>query len=296
MYDVIIAGGGIAGLTAGIYAARSGLKAVIIEKEQTGGQAVFADKIENYPGFCGSGFELIERVEEQAVSAGAEIVYDNILSLSLDKDIKQAVGEENTYTAKTVILALGASHKRAGFKGEEEFAGRGVSYCAVCDGAFFKGKPAAVIGGANTAVSEALYLSDICSEVYLIYRRDKLRAEEALVKRLLEKKNIKVLYNTVPVEVTGGGKAERLVTSSGEIAVNAVFVAVGFAPNTAPVKNSVRLDDGGFILAHGLKTNIGGVFAAGDCRKKALKQLVTAAADGAGAAALAKEFLANGHI
>ncbi|MBR6399675.1 MAG: FAD-dependent oxidoreductase [Firmicutes bacterium] len=293
MYDVIIAGGGIAGLTAGIYAARSGLKTVIIEKEQTGGQAIFADKIENYPGFCGSGFELIEKVEAQAVDAGAEIVYDDILSLSLENDIKQAVGEENTYTGKTVILALGASHKKAGFKGEEEFAGRGVSCCAVCDGAFFKGKSAAVIGGANTAVSEALYLSDICCEVYLIYRRDRLRAEETLIKRLAQKENIKVLYNTVPIEVKGGKSVESLVTSGGEIAVNAVFTAVGFAPDTKLVKDSVALDESGFILAHGLKTNIGGVFAAGDCRKKALRQLVTAAADGAGAAALAKEFLSN---
>ncbi len=293
MYDVIIAGGGIAGLTAAIYAARSGLTTVIIEKEQTGGQAIFADKIENYPGFCGSGFELIEKIEEQAVNAGAEIVYDNILSLSLDNDIKQAVCEESTYTGKTVILALGASHKKAGFKGEEEFAGKGVSYCAVCDGAFFKGKSVAVIGGANTAVSEALYLSDICSEVYLIYRRDRLRAEETLIKRLSQKKNIKVLYNTLPVEAKGGKSIEKLITSTGEIAVNAVFVAVGFAPNTELIKNTVELDESGFILAHGLKTNISGVFAAGDCRKKALKQLITAAADGAGAAALAKEFLSN---
>lgn len=293
MYDVIIAGGGIAGLTAGIYAARSGLKTVVIEKEQTGGQAVYADKIENYPGFCGSGFELMEKVEKQAAESGAEIVYDNILSFCFDKEIKQAVGEENTYSGKTVILALGASHKKAGFKGEEEFAGKGVSYCAVCDGAFFKGKSAAVIGGANTAVSEALYLSDICSEVYLIYRRDKLRAEETLIKRLAEKKNIKVLYNTVPVEISGGKKAEKLITNNGEIAVDAVFIAVGFVPNTALVKDGVALDENGFILAHGLKTNIDGVFAAGDCRKKALRQLITAAADGAGAAALAKAFLTD---
>ncbi|MBQ6555272.1 MAG: FAD-dependent oxidoreductase, partial [Firmicutes bacterium] len=273
MYDVIIIGGGIAGLTAGIYAARAGLKTVIIEKEQTGGQAVFADKIENFPGFTGSGFELTEKTKAQAITAGAEIVYDEITAVSLSGKTKLVKGEENEYQGKSVILALGAFHKKAGFKGEDEFSGRGVSYCAVCDGAFFKNKDAAVIGGGNTAVSDALYLADICKSVVLLYRGEKLRAEEALVKKLSEKENAKIVYNTVPVEVSGQKGVERLVTDTGSIEVNGVFVAVGFKPATDLVKNEVKCDENGFILAHGLKTDIDGVFAAGDCRKQDLRQL-----------------------
>ena len=291
MYDVIIIGGGIAGLTAGIYAARAGLKTVIIEKEQSGGQALFADKIENYPGFAGSGSELMEKVEEQVVNAGAEIVYDEIISVSLSDKIKLVTGEESEYQSKAVILALGASHKKAGFKGEEEFAGRGVSYCAVCDGAFFKNKNAAVIGGGNTAVSEALYLADICEKVYLVYRREKLRAEEVLVKRLEQKENAEIIYNSVPVEVSGEKGVQKLVTSTVELDVSGVFVAAGIRPQTDLLKGKIKLDKDGFIPADDLKTDIDGVFAAGDCRQKPLRQLITAAADGAGAADLAKNYI-----
>lgn len=291
MYDCIIIGGGIAGLTAAIYAARAGLSTAVTEKEQTGGQALFADKIENYPGFEGSGFELIEKTEEQALKAGAEIIYENVERVSLSGETKVIYGEENEYRAKTVILALGASHKKAGFEGEDEFAGRGVSYCAVCDGAFFKNKSVAVIGGGNTAVSEALYLADICEKVYLVYRGSKLRAEEVLAKRLEQKENAEIVYNSLPVSVSGGKGVERLVTSTGELDVSGVFVAVGIRPETEFLKDEIRLDEGGFIIAHGSKTDIGGVFAAGDCRRKALRQLVTAAADGAVCANEAKEYI-----
>lgn len=290
MYDCIIIGGGIAGLTAGIYTARAGLKTVVLEKEQTGGQALFADKIENYPGFLGSGAELMEKVEEQAVNAGAEIVYDTVEKVSLAGETKIIYGEENEYRSKTVIIALGASHKKAGFEGEDEYAGRGVSYCAVCDGAFFKNKRAAVIGGANTAVSEALYLADICEKVYLVYRRDKLRAEDVLVKRLEQKENVQIIYNSVPLSVTGEKSVQKLTVTSGELEVSGVFVAAGIRPETEFLKDELKLDSDGFIIAHGSKTDIPGVFAAGDCRKKGLRQLVTAAADGAVCADLVKEY------
>lgn len=290
IYDVIIVGGGIAGLTAGIYAARRGLKTAVIEKEQTGGQALLADNIENYPGFSGKGYELIEKAEAQAISCGAEIIYDDITFYDLSEKTKKLKGEEE-YSAEAVILALGALHKKAGFKGEEEYAGKGVSYCAVCDGAFFKEKTAAVIGGANTAVSDAMYLADICKKVYIIYRKNELRAEYSLVKRLESKKNIEVIYNSVPVEVVGGKKVEKLIASTKELIVDAVFVAVGLEPNTKALTTAIKLDKDGYIISQGTKTNIKGVFAAGDCRQKTLRQLITAASDGATAAEAASEYI-----
>ncbi len=285
MYDCIIAGGGIAGLTAGIYAARAGLNTVVIEREQTGGQILMADCVENYPGFCGSGYELAEKVEKQAVSSGVNIVYDDIENVIVDTDIKKIICSENTYEGKTLIIATGAYHKRAGFKGEEIFFGRGVSYCAVCDGAFFKGEAVAVIGGGNTAVSEALYLSNICSKVYVIYRRDKLRADYILAERLLKKANVEIIYNAVPISAEGGESVDTLVTNKGSINVKGVFVAVGLSPATDIFKNKVNIDENGYIkVKHKLKTSVDRVYAAGDCRVKNLRQLITAAADGATAA------------
>lgn len=246
-----------------------------------------ADWVENYPGFVGSGYELTEKIENQAVESGAEIIYDEIeaVDLKFDGTVKKLVGTLDTYEAKTLIIATGASHRKAGFKGEAEFAGAGVSYCAVCDGSFFKDKDVAVIGGANTAVSEALYLSNTCNKVYLVYRRDKLRADYTLVKRLEEKKNIELIYNAVPIEVTGDRSVEKLITDKGEISVGGVFVAVGLTPSTELFKGVLELDESGYIkVRHGLKTTIDGVYAVGDCRVKSLRQMITAASDGAVAA------------
>jgi thioredoxin reductase (NADPH) len=285
MYDCVIVGGGLAGLTAAVYAARAGLKTLVLEKEQCGGQAVLADMVENYPGFVGSGYDLSEKVREQAEATGAELVYDEVQSLELDGAIKKITCAENVYETKTVILALGASHKHAGFKGEEDFIGMGVSYCAVCDGAFFEDGTVAVIGGGNSAVGEALYLSDICKKVYIIYRRDKLRADSTLVERVQKKDNIEVVYNAVPLEVTGGDGVEKLVTDKGEIKTDAVFVAVGLAPQTVILNNILELDESGYIITdENLCTSKSGVYAAGDCRVKNLRQMITAAADGAIAA------------
>lgn len=296
MYDCIILGGGIAGLTAGIYAVRAGLSAAVIEREQCGGQALMADIVENYPGFTGSGYELAEKTEAQAMAAGLEIIYDEIDSVDLSGGIKKAFGNLAVYEAKTIIVSTGASHKKAGFLGEEKYAGAGVSYCALCDGAFFKDKVVAVIGGANTAVSEALYLSNICRKVYLIYRGDKLRADYTLVKRLNERENIEVIYHTQPVEVKGNKSVDKLITDKGEIALSGVFVAVGLIPSTELFYNELELDKNGYIkVKHGLKTSIEGVYAAGDCRVKALRQMITAASDGAVAATEVISFLEGGN-
>lgn len=284
MYDCIIIGGGIAGLTAAIYASRAGLKTVVIEREQTGSQALMADKIENYPGFSGSGYELICKAEEQALSSGAEIIYDNIEDVSLEGSVKTLKGENETYSGKTVIIAVGASHKRAGFQGEEEFFGRGVSVCALCDGAFFEEEDAAVIGGGNTAAEEALYLSGICKKVYILHRRDKLRADFTLRKRLESRENIEILYNTVPIKVKGEESVKALVTNRGELSLKGIFTAVGLSPNTEIFKGKLELDEKGYIKVNNrLETNMEGVYAAGDCRVKDLRQLITAAADGAAA-------------
>lgn len=284
MYDCLIIGGGLAGLTAAIYTARAGLSTAVIEGEQCGGQAVMADLVENYPGFVGSGYELAEKTEQQAENVGVEIIYDEIESVDFEGKVKKAVGFENSYEGKFVIVATGAKHKRAGFKGEENFTGAGVSYCAVCDGAFFADMEVAVIGGANTAVSEAIYLSNICKKVYLIYRKDKLRADNTLVERLNTKENIEVLYNTIPVKVDGNDSVEKLITDKGELSVKGVFVAVGFNPSTTIFENKLELDEYGYIKTDSnLATNVSGVFAVGDCRTKQLRQMITAASDGANA-------------
>ena len=284
MYDCLIIGGGLAGLTAAIYTARAGLSTAVIEGEQCGGQAVMADLVENYPGFVGSGYELAEKTEQQAENVGVEIIYDEIESVDFEGKVKKAVGFENSYEGKFVIVATGAKHKRAGFQGEENFTGAGVSYCAVCDGAFFADMEVAVIGGANTAVSEAIYLSNICKKVYLIYRKDKLRAGNTLVERLNTKENVEVLYNTIPVKVDGNDSVEKLITDKGELSVKGVFVAVGFNPSTTIFENKLELDEYGYIKTDSnLATNVSGVFAVGDCRTKQLRQMITAASDGANA-------------
>ena len=284
MYDCLIIGGGLAGLTAAIYTAREGLSTAVREGEQCGGQAVMADLVENYPGFVGSGYELAEKTEQQAENVGVEIIYDEIESVDFEGKVKKAVGFENSYEGKFVIVATGAKHKRAGFQGEENFTGAGVSYCAVCDGAFFADMEVAVIGGANTAVSEAIYLSNICKKVYLIYRKDKLRADNTLVERLNTKGNIEVLYNIIPVKVDGNDNVEKLITDKGELSVKGVFVAVGFNPSTTIFENKLELDEYGYIKTDSnLATNVSGVFAVGDCRTKQLRQMITAASDGANA-------------
>ena len=243
-----------------------------------------ADLVENYPGFVGSGYELAEKTEQQAENVGVEIIYDEIESVDFEGKVKKAVGFENSCEGKFVIVATGAKHKRAGFQGEENFTGAGVSYCAVCDGAFFADMEVAVIGGANTAVSEAIYLSNICKKVYLIYRKDKLRADNTLVERLNTKGNIEVLYNIIPVKVDGNDNVEKLITDKGELSVKGVFVAVGFNPSTTIFENKLELDEYGYIKTDSnLATNVSGVFAVGDCRTKQLRQMITAASDGANA-------------
>ncbi len=292
MYDVAIVGGGPAGLTAGIYAARAGLSALLFEKLMAGGQAALTNHIENYPGYADGigGPELSMAMEDQAVHAGGQVVYEG--ALQIDCAGKRVRTSEGWYEARQLILAMGAQPRRTGAEGEERLTGRGVSYCATCDGALYWGKRVAVIGGGNTAAEEALYLAGIGCDVLLIHRRDTLRAEEAVARRVLSDPRITPLWNRQVTAFEGDAQLERLCLDNGEAEeVAAAFVSIGRIPDTAIVEGQIDRDAGGFLIAgEDCKTNVAGVFAVGDARTKKLRQVVTAVSDGAVAAAALERF------
>lgn len=298
MHDLIILGAGPAGLTAGIYAGRGGLDAVIVETKSFGGQASITPEVENYPGVQKTdGFSLTFTMEQQARSFGVEFVYDSVTNVDLDGDVKAVTTAHNgTIEAKAIIIATGASPKKLGLDQEDNLVGQGVSYCATCDGRFFKGKPVAVVGGGNTAVEDALYLSSFASEVYLIHRRDALRASAVLSNKVKES-SVKILWDTV-VKDSVGAPLEKLVLNNlktGEestIDVNAVFVAVGQSPASSLFEGKVDMDNGYVLADENMATNVKGVFVAGDVRKTPLRQIITACADGAIAAESVIKYLA----
>lgn len=299
MYDVIILGAGPAGLTAGIYAARGGLKTVIVESKAVGGQAALTAEIENYPGFKNiSGFELTSLMQSQCENLGVEFVNDIPSELDLQSDVKTVkTAYSGTLEGKTVIIATGALPRTLGVERESAFIGGGVSYCATCDGAFFKGKPVAVVGGGNTAVEDALYLKNFASEVYLIHRRDALRASAVLSDKI-KSSDVKILWDTVVTELVGDNKLQAVLVKNvktGEterVDCNGLFVAVGQKPASEGLAG-VELDQNGYVITDdAMRTNLQGVFAAGDIRKKTLRQVVTATADGAIAAESAIAYLA----
>ena len=297
MYDVIILGAGPAGLTAGIYAARGGLNAVIVESKAVGGQAALTAEIENYPGFESvSGFELVSLMQAQCERLGVAFVYDNPVNVSLDGNIKSV---ETAYSgvleARAVIIATGAMPRTLGLPRESALMGGGVSYCATCDGAFFKGKAVAVVGGGNTAAEDALYLEKFASSVTLIHRRDALRADAILAKRIAES-TVKVAWDSVVTQLNGENKLSSVTLKNvktgelGDLPVSGLFVAVGQIPATEGLKG-VELEGGYIVTDEEMRTSLPGVFAAGDVRKKTLRQVVTATADGAIAAESAIKFL-----
>lgn len=296
-YDLIILGAGPAGLTAGIYAARGGLHSVILESKAVGGQASLTAEIENYPGFKSiSGFELTSLMQAQCEGLGIEFVYDNPENVSLDGEIKCVeTAYSGTLSAPALIIASGAVPRPLGIERESALIGGGVSYCATCDGAFFRGKPVAVVGGGNTAVEDALYLEKFASEVYLIHRRDELRAGAMLSDRI-KSSGVKIIWDSVVTELTGENKLQAVTVKNvktGELsslAVNGLFVAVGQRPATEWIKG-LALDGGYIVTDEDMRTDLPGVFAAGDVRKKSLRQVVTATADGAIAAENAIKFL-----
>ena len=300
-YDLIIIGGGPSGLTAALYASRSQLKTLLIERMGCGGQAAITDWIENYPGFPDgiNGFELANRFEQQARKFGAEVVMDTVTALSTGENNTHTVTTSSgSYTALAVIIAAGADHKKIGVPGEAEFLGRGVSYCATCDGPFFKGKEVAVVGGGDSAVQEAIYLTRFASKVTLIHRRDRLRATKILQDRARTTDKLSLSLSSTITRISGGETVDSITiknTATGienTLKLQGVFVFVGYTPNTDFITNKTLLDEGGYLLSDGnMKTVVPGIFAGGDVRSKMLKQVVTAAGDGAAAAFAAQEYI-----
>ena len=295
--DIAIIGAGIAGLTAAIYAARANKKAVVLEGKTHGGQIIITDKIVNYPGISSiSGVDLMNNVYEQVKSLGVKVEYAEVLSVNLDGDIKEIVTEEGVFYANSVIIAVGAYEKKLGLKNEDRFTGRGISYCATCDGGFYKNKTVAVVGGGNSALYEALYLSNIASKVYLIQHSNKFRGDAILVDKLSDIKNVEFVMNSKPVEYLGERRIEGLVIEDSsqkkrELKVDGIFVAIGRVPATEIFKDQIELENGYIKADENCHTSKDGVFVAGDCRTKNVRQLITAASDGAVAASEAIEYL-----
>ncbi|MBQ3666386.1 MAG: thioredoxin-disulfide reductase [Lachnospiraceae bacterium] len=292
MYDIIIVGAGPAGLSAGIYALRSGKSALILEAKAYGGQIINTPDIENYPGIKNiSGFEFATGLYEQATSLGAEVKYEQVISIEDKGDIKIVGTEENLYECKAVILATGAKNRKLGLEKENELIGYGVSYCATCDGAFYKNKDVAVVGGGNTAIEDALFLTNYCNKVYVIHRRNQFRADPKDVDKLKEKENVEFVMNSTVEKILGDTIVEGIEVKDQNtkekktINVSGVFIAVGQEPDNTMFSNLVKLDDSGYIIAkEDCMTNVKGIYTAGDCRTKTVRQLTTAAADGAVAA------------
>lgn len=300
IYDVIIIGGGPAGMSAAIYSSRARLKTLIIEKAGCGGQIAITDHLENYPGFeTGiNGFELAVKMQTQATTFGSEITYGEVLSIETKENIKKVVLQDKVFETKTIIIASGAAFKKLNVPGEEEFIGRGVSYCATCDGPFFRNKEIAVVGGGDSALQEALYLTKFASKVNLIHRRNEFRAAKILQEKVLANEKIIVILDSVVEEICGTQMLDSVKVKNVKtgniinLAVNGIFLFVGWQPNTKFLeKSDINLDNGYIVTDENMKTNIDGIFACGDVRKKQLRQVVTAVSDGAISAISAQHYI-----
>ena len=304
IYDLVIIGGGPAGLTAGIYASRARMKALLVEKAMCGGQALVTDKIENFPGFPEGikGMELAEWMLKQAEHFGLEVKTLEVKDIIPEKDSKGPFtlvsGEGGNIRALSLIIATGARWNSLGIPGEKEFTGRGVSYCATCDGPLFRNKDVVVIGGGDTAIEDALFLTKFAKKVMVAHRRDRLRATKILQERALSNKKIELHLNSVAVEITGSGavkgvKIKDVVTNNvSELGCDGVFIFIGITPNSDIVKSVIKTDDKGYIISDDdMRTSVDGIFAAGDVRKKALRQVVTATGEGAAAAFSAQHYV-----
>ena len=301
IYDMIIVGGGPGGYTAALYAARAGLDVILLEKLSAGGQMAQTHQIDNYPGFPEGidGFELAERMQQQAERFGAQTEYAEVYSLDLKADPKLVESSEGTFRGRTVVLATGAGPRELGLPNEKNLVGRGVAYCAACDGMFFKGKTVVVVGGGNSAAADALLLSRIAEKVILVHRRDTLRATKVYHEPLLKAENVEFKWNSAVVELLQenkltGVRIRNMVSGEEEtVSVDGVFISVGRKPATELVKDQLALDPGGYVIAdETTAASIPGVYAVGDVRTKLLRQVVTAVADGAMAVHMAEEYLA----
>ena len=300
MFDIAVIGAGPAGLTAAVYARRADKTVLVIEKETFGGQITYSPKVENYPGvISASGNEIAEKLVEQALNLGAEIEMDKILSVKCENNVFVLKGETGEYSAKTLIIAAGSKHRQLGLDNENDFIGKGVSYCAVCDGAFYAGQKVTVIGGGNTALQDAVMLSDLCSEVTLVQNLDYFTGEKKLLDILKTKDNVKFITGYVVKKLEGSNELERIIIENeqGEektIETDGIFVAIGQQPENEIFKDLVTLNEYGYIQSdENCLTDTKGIFAAGDCRSKNVRQVTTAVADGAVAALAACRYIDN---
>jgi len=301
LFDIIIIGGGPAGLTAGLYTARARLKSLLIERGLIGGQVATTERVENYPGFDEgiSGTELSQKMHRQAIKFGLEVIQGSVVAISMDGKIKKITLEDNQhYETKSIIVATGANPKPLGVEGEERLRGKGVSYCATCDGAFFKGEKVAVIGGGDSAVEEAIFLTKFAEVVYIVHRRDQLRATKIIQERAFSNPRIKFVWNSVVEKIEGTEDVRTLHiknVKTGEkstLDVQGVFIYIGYVPNTEFLKGVVNLDKDNYIITDDkMSTSVPGIFAAGDVRAKSLKQIATAVGDGAIAAVEAERYI-----
>ena len=292
MYDIIVVGAGPAGLTAALYARRAEKTVLVIEKATFGGQITHSPRVENYPGFAVmSGVEFADKLIEQVLGQGAEIEMDCVTGISGSTGDFTVTCESNEFKGKTVIIATGSHHRQLGLDKENDFTGEGISYCAVCDGAFYRNQTVAIVGGGNTALQEAVMLSDICTKVYVVQNLDFLTGEQKLQNSVNEKENIEVILGTTVAEILGDTEFKGLALDTKgeryELLVDGVFVAIGQQPENEPFKDVVKLNDYGYVISGEdclPETNEAGIFVAGDCRTKAIRQVTTATADGAVAA------------
>jgi thioredoxin reductase (NADPH) len=300
MYDVIIIGGGPAGLTAGLYNARARLNVLLLERLAPGGQVLTTDSVENYPGFPDgiSGFELMDRMKSQAEKFGLKIKSDEVTGLELSPKRKAVLTGSGAIETKAIILCCGATWKKLGIEGEDQLMGKGVSFCATCDGPFYRNQEVAVIGGGDTAVEEAIFLTRFVSKVHLVHRRDKLRAAKVLQERAMSHEKIEFIWDSIPVKILGDKGVEGIelknVKTQGVFRKNVqgVFVFIGTLPNTDLVKGLIRLDENGFVVTDDdMQSSVPGVFAAGDIRSKLFRQISTAVGEGATASYAVEKYL-----
>jgi len=304
IFDLAIIGAGIAGVSCAVYAKRAGLNFIMFEKNAVGGQILFINRIDNYIGLESiDGISFVEKLSNTLKNLNIEPISQEVIGINKERDCIKIFTKENTYISKTLVIATGASFKRLMLEGEEKFIGKGISYCAVCDGYFFKNKIVAVVGGGNTAVEEALYLSSISKKVILIHRKDTLKAMDYLKDMLFKKNNIEIKYNTVVKKLIGKDFLENIVLENLKekkeynLKINGLFIAIGMSPNTFIFKDIVNLDEYGFIITDEyMKTSCDFIWAVGDCRKRQLRQLITSASEGAISAISVYKYLRGDYI
>lgn len=297
MYDIIIVGAGPAGMTAALYAKQAGKNVLVFEKEAYGGQILKAHKVKNYPGFSEiSGFEFATNIYNQLTNLNVEFKFEEVLKINLKSDTKEVITKKGNYLCKSVIIAAGAKSRKLNLNNEDNLIGKGVSYCTTCDGMFFKDKTVTVYGGGNSAIDGAIYLSDICEKVYLIYRRDNFRVENENIDNLKKKNNIEIIFNTTIIDLIGENKLESIKLKNKEnvynLDIDGLFIEIGYIPVSEICNNLVETDSEGYITSNEeCKTNIEGIFVCGDIRVKDIRQLTTACSDGTIAALNACKYL-----